>query len=203
VANAITHGIGLVLSLAGAWHLIGAATDTGDLCVLAGSAIFALTLVQLYSASTLLHAAEAARRRTHYELVDHCAIYALIGGTYTPLFLVPMAGRLGNAALVIIWTSVFIGMAFKIVCGCNRHVRWSLASYLIAGWLPVLILKEMIERMPPGTVVWLVAGGLFYTVGVPFYLSRRYLYSHAIWHLFVMAGSACHYRAVVCALFPV
>lgn len=199
-ANAITHGLGFLLSLAGLYFLAEWAAPFGDMKRLIGCLVFGTTLVLLYAASTLLHSCKIAAWQRRYTVADHCAIYLLIAGTYTPIFLTPMQGPVGTTYVVMIWLIAAGGIVFKIVCGTDRHVGWSIASYLVAGWLPVLVIGEMIERIAPEGLFWLVLGGVFYTVGVPFYLSRRFVYSHAIWHLFVLAASACHFRAVVCAV---
>ncbi len=202
MANAVTHGAGFFLSLIALYYLVDRALASEDFFRLIGCTVFGVTLVTLYASSTLLHSAEAARRETRYELFDHCAIYLLIAGSYTPLFLVPMHGLLGWTMLAVIWALAAGGIIFKMICGCNTHVRWSLTSYLLEGWLPLLILPQMIAALNAGSIFWLVAGGVMYTVGVPFYLSQRLRYSHAIWHLFVLAGSVCHFFAVIRALFP-
>ncbi len=199
-ANALTHGTGFVLSLVGFYFLLAWTEPMHDDRTQLACAVFGAALIALYAASTLLHSSRTHRRRAVYELLDHCAIYVLIAGTYTPLFLVPMAGALGTLVLRTIWCLALVGILFKTICGCNRYPAWSVASYLVTGWLPVFVLKQMLEHMSVPCIVWLVLGGVMYTIGVPFYLNRRMTYAHAVWHLFVMAGSACHFRAVMYAL---
>ncbi len=195
LANVLTHGAGLLAATAGATLLVAFAALRGDVWSIVGSAVFGGTLVLLYAASTLFHSARTPRARARLQVFDHCAIYLLIAGTYTPFTLLGLRGTWGWSLLAVAWTFAAAGVVFKLRC-TGRFPRLSTAMYLAMGWMSVVAAKPMIERFPAETLAWIVAGGLAYTGGTYFYHSRRIPYAHAIWHLFVIAGSACHYVAV-------
>ena len=196
VAHSVTHGIGLLAAVAGLVVLVILAAATRDPWRITSCAIYASTLVLLYAASTLYHALSATRARDLLKLLDHSAIFLLIAGTYTPFALVSLRGPWGWTLLGIVWSLAVAGVAAKIVYGA----RWPVMStvlYLAMGWTVVIAVNPLLTHVPPGGIAWLVAGGLAYTGGVVFYAWTRLRYSHAIWHLFVLAGSICHYIAVV------
>jgi hemolysin III len=196
VAHSVTHGVGLLAAVAGLVVLVILAAATRDPWRITSCAIYASTLVLLYGASTLYHALSATRARHIFRVLDHSAIFLLIAGTYTPFALVSMRGPWGWTLLAIVWGLAVLGIAAKLVFG----TRWpviSTALYLLMGWTVVIAVKPLVAHVPPGGIAWLVAGGLAYTGGVAFYAWTRLRYSHAIWHLFVLAGSVCHYIAVV------
>jgi hemolysin III len=196
LAHSITHGIGLLASVAGLVVLVAMAAATGDPWRIAACAIYAATLVLLYAASTLYHALSATRARGIFRVLDHSAIFLLIAGTYTPFALVSLRGPWGWTLLGIAWGVALLGIAAKAVFGA----RWPIAStalYVSMGWMAVVAARPLALHLPAGAIAWLVAGGLAYTAGVAFYAWTRLRYSHAIWHVFVIAGSACHYAAVV------
>ncbi len=196
VAHSVTHGIGLLAAVAGLVVLVILASATRDPWRITSCAIYASTLVLLYAASTLYHALSATRARDLLRLLDHSAIFLLIAGTYTPFALVSLRGPWGWTLLGIVWSLAIAGVAAKAVYG----TRWPVIStilYLAMGWTVVIAVKPLLTHVPPGGIAWLVAGGLAYTGGVVFYAWTRLRYGHAIWHLFVLAGSVCHYIAVV------
>ena len=196
VAHSVTHGLGLLAAVAGLVVLVILAAATRDPWRITSCAIYASTLVLLYGASTLYHALSATRARHVFRVLDHSAIFLLIAGTYTPFALISLRGPWGWTLLAIVWGLAVLGIAAKLVFG----TRWpviSTALYLLMGWTVVIAVKPLLAHVPPGGIAWLVAGGLAYTGGVVFYAWTRLRYSHAIWHLFVLAGSVCHYIAVV------
>jgi len=196
VAHSVTHGVGLLAALAGLVALVVLAAATRDPWRITGCAIYASTLVALYSASTLYHALSATRARHVFRVLDHSAIFLLIAGTYTPFALVLLRGPWGWTLLAIVWSLAVVGVAAKAVFGARWPVV-STALYIAMGWTVLIAVKPLVEHVPPGGIAWLVAGGLAYTGGVVFFAWTRLRYSHAIWHLFVLAGSVCHYVAVV------
>ncbi|HSP90528.1 MAG TPA: hemolysin III family protein [Vicinamibacterales bacterium] len=196
VAHSVTHGIGMLAAVAGLVVLLILAAATRDPWRITSCAIYATTLVLLYAASTLYHALSATRARDVLRVLDHSAIFLLIAGTYTPFALVSLRGPWGWTLLGIVWSLAIAGVVAKAVYG----TRWPVMStvlYLAMGWTVVIAVKPLLTHVPPGGIAWLVAGGLAYTFGVVFYAWTRLRYGHAIWHVFVLAGSVCHYIAVV------
>jgi hemolysin III len=196
LAHSITHGVGLLASVTGLVVLVMLAAATRDPWRITACAIYASTLVVLYAASTLYHALSATRARHVLRVLDHSAIFLLIAGTYTPFALVLLRGPWGWTLLGIVWSVALAGIAAKAVFGARWPIL-STALYICMGWTVVIALKPLVEHVPPGGIAWLAAGGLAYTGGVVFYAWPRLRYGHAIWHLFVLAGSVCHYIAVV------
>jgi hemolysin III len=200
LANALTHGVGAVAAAAGATVLLVLASLHGDAWQVVGSAVFGATLVLLYTASTVYHAARTPRVKARLRMLDHCAIYLLIAGTYTPFTLVGLRGGWGWSLLGVIWALAVAGVVFKLFF-IERFHRLSTALYVAMGWLVVVAAVPMAQRLPAVTLAWMVAGGLAYTAGTFFYHGRR-PWAHAVWHLFVMAGSACHFAAVATQVLP-
>jgi hemolysin III len=195
VASAITHGLGAVLSIGAGAVLITLAAVFGDVWTVVGASVFVGSLVLLYSASTLYHAVPHTAAKARLQTVDHCAIYVLIAGTYTP-FLLTLRGTWGWTLFAVIWALAAGGIVFKLFF----TGRFNLAStliYLAMGWLIVVAAGPMRAALPGSTIAWIAAGGLAYTAGTVFYLNRRLRFAHAIWHLFVLAGSVCHFTAVL------
>ena len=201
VANAITHGMGLIASLLGVPLLLGAAGAGHDLPLVIGTTVFAATLVALYAASTLYHALPHSRAKRVFRVVDHAAIYCLIAGTYTPFALGVLRGGLGWLLLALLWTLAGVGIVFKTLGGL-RFPRLSTLLYLGMGWLAVLVVRPLAAALPAAGLGWLLAGGLLYTGGVLFYVRERPRYSHTVWHLFVLGGSTCHFLAVLWYALP-
>ncbi|MEZ4750216.1 MAG: hemolysin III family protein [Bdellovibrionota bacterium] len=196
LANAISHGVGACLSVAALAVLVAYAEDGWR--VLAFS-IYGGSLVLLFLASTFYHSFHDPRIKRILKIVDHSAIFILIAGTYTPLMLVTMRGFWGWVIFTVIWSLAAYGVVLKLFSRI-RSPGLSLALYLGMGWLAVIVIRPLMQQLPMGGIWWLVAGGLCYTVGTIFYASKKMPYSHAIWHLFVLAGSACHF---CCMLFYV
>ena len=201
LANSLTHGLGAVLSVAGLVLLVVFAARHGDAWHVVSTAIFGTTLVLLYTASTLYHSLRGERLKQRLQKFDHAAIFLLIAGTYTPFVLVPLRGPWGWSLFGIVWGLAIVGVALKFWFAG----RFKLASTLIyvgMGWLVVIAIKPLMAALPAGGVKLLVAGGLCYTGGAVFYLWKRLPYHHAVWHLFVLGGSACHWAAVFCYVVP-
>ncbi len=196
LANAVTHGLGLLLSLAGIPFLVVSANARGDLLNVVGASVFGATLVVLYAASTVYHTVRTARAKRILRVVDHVAIYLLIAGTYTPFALGVLRGVWGWTLFGVVWGLAALGVVFKLTLGM-RFPRTSTAFYLVMGWVVIIAVRPLMQALPtPG--LWLLgAGGLLYTGGVAFYVSEKRRYMHAVWHLFVMAGSFCHFWAVL------
>ncbi len=201
IANTVTHGIGLVLSVAGFVVLLVLAAVRGSAWHIVACSIYGLTLICLYTASTLYHAVVSPRIKRALRIFDHSAIYLLIAGTYTPFLLVNLRGPWGWSLFGVIWGLALAGILFKFWF-VERFGFLSTAVYIAMGWLVVIAAKPVITHVPFTALVWLLAGGLAYTAGVIFYASKRIPYSHAIWHVFVLAGSICHYVAVLSTVIP-
>jgi hemolysin III len=201
LANVLTHGAGAVASLAGAAVLVSVAALWGDAWTVVGAAVFGATLVLLYTASTLYHAAHSPAVKARLKVLDHCAIYLLIAGSYTPFTLNGLRGGWGWSLFGVVWTLAVAGTVFKLFF-TGRFPRLSTATYIAMGWLAVIAIVPMVQRLPAETLGWMVAGGVIYTAGTVFYHNRRIRYAHAIWHVFVIGGSACHFAAVLTQVVP-
>ncbi len=196
IANSVTHGVGAVLSIAGLAVLTGFAVALGDSAHVVSCAIFGATLILLYTASTLYHAIPQPRAKQVLRLIDHSAIFLLIAGTYTPFMLVSLDSGFGTTLCALIWFIAFAGIAAqgKLI----RKAKWvNAALYIAMGWVVVVAIKPLADSVAPGGLALLVAGGLSYTLGTVFYVWKKLPYHHAIWHLFVLAGSALHFFAVL------
>ena len=196
IASALTHGLGAVAALAGGAVLITLAAIYGDGWQLGASIVFGVTLLLLYTASTLYHAIQHPVAKGRLKVFDHCAIYLLIAGTYTPFTLVGLRGPVGWWLFGAIWTLALAGVVFKLFY-TGRFRRLSTFIYIAMGWLVVVAAKPMFHALDAATLAWLLAGGIAYTAGTAFYLRPHARWSHAIWHLFVIVGSLCHYVAVM------
>jgi hemolysin III len=201
IANAITHGIGLLLSIAGFVVLLVLAALRGTAWHVVACSVYGATLICLYTASTLYHAVISPRVKRALRIFDHSAIYLLIAGTYTPFLLVSLRGPWGWSLFGVIWGLALVGVLFKFWF-VERFAILSTALYIAMGWLVVIAAKPVITHLPLTAIIWLLAGGLVYTGGVIFFAAKRIPYSHAIWHLFVLAGSICHYFAVLSTVIP-
>lgn len=195
IANALTHGLGAVAALAGSAVLITLAAIYGDGWQLGASIVFGLSLLLLYTASTLYHAIQHPIAKGRLKVFDHCAIYLLIAGTYTPFTLIGLRGPWGWGLFAAIWTLALAGVVFKLFY-TGRFKLLSTIIYIAMGWLVIVAIKPMLSALDAATLAWLFAGGLFYTLGTYFYHRESIPYSHAIWHLFVIGGSVCHFVAV-------
>ena len=201
IANTITHGIGAGLSVAGLTLLVVLAGLYGDVYQIVSFSIYGATLVILYLASTLYHGFQHPRVKRVFKVIDHASIYLLIAGTYTPFLLVRVRSAPGWTLLIIVWGLAILGVGFKAVF-VNRFQKVSVLTYILMGWLSVVAGKEMLTNIPAGGLIWLAVGGVVYTVGVIFYVIKRIPYNHAIWHLFVLGGSICHFFGILFYLAP-
>jgi len=199
--NCITHGVGLALSVTGFAVLLVLAIVRGNAWQITGCTVYGASLVFLYAASTLYHSLRSPRARHVLKVLDHSAIYLLIAGTYTPFTLVNLRGFWGWLLFGVVWSICLIGVLFKVFF-VNRLVVVSTILYVLMGWVCVIAIKPLLTLVPTGGIAWLLAGGLFYTGGVFFFANKRVPFSHAIWHVFVLAGSVCHYFAVVFYVLP-
>ena len=195
IANSLTHGLGLVLSIAGLSVLVTFGALHGDAWTVVGCAVFGASLVLLYAASTLYHALRAPRVKWWLRVLDHGAIFLLIAGTYTPFLLVSLRGPWGWSLFGVIWVLAVAGIVLKLFF-TGRFRLLSTLIYLFMGWLALAAFKPLVEVLPHGSLVMLLAGGVAYTAGTLFYMWKRLPYHHAVWHLFVLAGSVCHFFAV-------
>jgi hemolysin III len=194
--HAITHGVGLVLSIAGLAILVAYAALDGSALAVTASAIFGATLIVMYGSSTLYHASTNIKVKKIFQQFDHASIYFLIAGTYTPITLIVLGGAWGWSIFSVIWGVAAIGIFLKFAYP-DRFEKLSLILYLLMGWMIVIAIQPLLENMESGGLWLLFAGGLSYTVGVIFYVWDRVPFNHAIWHLFVLGGSILHYFMVL------
>lgn len=195
IASALTHGLGAVAALAGGAVLITLAALHGDAWQLGASIVFGGSLLLLYIASTLYHSIQHPVAKARLKVFDHCAIYLLIAGTYTPFTLISLRGPWGWGLFIAIWTLAVFGVVFKLFY-TGRFKLLSTAIYIAMGWLVIVAIKPMLNALDGWTLGWLLLGGLFYTLGTYFYHRESIRFSHAIWHMFVIGGSVCHFIAV-------
>jgi hemolysin III len=195
IANAVSHGIGALLSIAALVILIVQAAVHGSVWHVVSFTIFGASLVILYTCSTLLHSLRG-KAKDVFEILDHSAIYILIAGTYTPFLLVTLRGPLGWTLFGIVWGLALVGIVFKAYF-VKKFIVLSTLFYIGMGWMIILAFPSLLKLLPMGGIVWLVIGGLLYTVGSVFYVWRKVPYHHAIWHAFVIGGSVSHFFAVV------
>ena len=201
LANAVTHGIGALLSLAGLVVLIVLAALRGSGWHILACAIYGASLLCLYTASTLYHSVVSPRLKRALRVFDHSAIYLLIAGTYTPFLLINLRGPWGWSLFGIVWSLALAGVFFKFRF-TGRFEAVSVALYLAMGWLIVVAARPALAHIGASTLLWLLAGGIAYSSGIVFYVARRIPFHHAIWHLFVLGGSVCHYIAVLSTVLP-
>lgn len=196
IANSISHGLALVLAVAALPVLVLSAAKIGNTRFTIGVVVFGVTIVFLYLASTLYHSLTHERAKQFFRKVDHCAIFLLIAGSYTPFTLGVLRGPWGWTLLVIVWSLAVAGIAMKLVAG-HRHLWLSIVLYLVMGWLAVVAVKPILTLVPLPGILLILAGGIAYSGGLAFFAAQRLRYNHFIWHLFVMAGTICHYFAVL------
>lgn len=199
--NSITHGIGALISISGLVLLIVFSAMYGNVNHIVSCTIFGTTLVLLYTASTLYHSFKKPKLKHAFKILDHSLIYVLIAGTYTPFLLVTISGSVGWSMLIIVWSLAVVGILFKIFF-IYRFKIISTIAYILMGWIIIFAIKPLFHTLPDGGLVWLISGGLAYTLGTIFYAWRNLPFNHAIWHLFVLAGSACHFFAVMFYVIP-
>jgi hemolysin III len=197
IANAVSHGVGAAAAIVGTPFLVLAAARRGGAVAMAGAGVFAGTVLLLYLASTLYHALPRNRAKRVFRVLDHSAIFLLIAGTYTPFTLGILRGPWGWTLFALVWTIAVLGITLKAVGGV-RYPGLSTVLYIAMGWLALIAIRPLWVRMPLAGWAWILAGGLTYTAGIAFYaLDKRVRYGHFVWHLFVLAGTACHFFAVL------
>jgi hemolysin III len=201
LASAITHGVGLLFSVVGFVILLVLALMHGGRWQIAGCTIYGVTLVSLYAASTLYHSVSSTRFKRALLIFDHCAIFLLIAGTYTPFLLVNLHGPLGWSLFGVMWGLALAGVVFKLWF-VDHFPILSTSFYVLMAWVGIVAVKPVLAHIPASGVLWLVIGALMYMLGVVFYAIRKIPFNHVIWHLFVMTGSTCHYVAILYAVFP-
>ncbi len=201
IIHAITHGVGVILSIAGLSWMLYVSISAADPWRIAASSIYGATLITLFLASTVYHSMYASRHREIFKLLDHCAIYLLIAGTYTPFLLVAMRTDTGWWLFGTIWALATAGIIKKLWFR-HRFPKIALASYLVMGWLVVVAAPQVANAIGPNGMAWLVAGGISYSVGAVFYALDRLPFNHAVWHVFVLAGGVCHFLSIVWHVLP-
>jgi hemolysin III len=201
IAHAVTHGLGLVLSIAALGTLVVMARVRGDAWHVAGCAVFGLALVLLYAASTLYHSVRSPRAKQLLRQLDHAAIFLLIAGTYTPFTLVSLRGDWGWTLFAVVWGLALLGVALHVAVPARAR-RLSVPLQLLMGWMAVVAFEPLIRSLHTEGLALLLLGGLAYTVGVIFFAWRRLPYNHAVWHVCVLAGSACHFSCVLGYVIP-
>ncbi len=200
--HAVSHGIGLVLSIAGLGWMLNFSIGVSDPWRIVASSLYGASLISLFLTSTLYHGLHSSPKKHLLKLLDHCSIYLLIAGTYTPFLLVAMRTDTGWWLFGITWALAAAGILSKLRFR-HRHPRLSLASYLLMGWLVVLVAPQIKDSIGADGMTWLIAGGLCYSVGAAFYAAKQMKFHHVIWHVFVLAGAVCHFLAVIWYVLPV
>lgn len=196
IANSVSHGVGLVAALAAAPFLVVHAVRRGGTGAIVGASVFAATVVLLYLASTLYHALPRNRAKRVFQVIDHGAIFLLIAGTYTPFTLGVLRGAWGWTLFGLVWGLAAVGIVLKAV-GRLQQRTLSTLLYLGMGWLILIAIRPLWLRVPLSGLLWLLLGGIAYTAGLAFFAAKGVRYSHFVWHLFVLAGTACHFFAVL------
>jgi hemolysin III len=197
IANSLSHGAGIVAALVGTPILLVHAVRHGDAAFIVGTSLFSATIFLLYSSSTIYHARPAGKAKRVFRVLDHSLIYLLIAGTYTPFTLGVLRGAWGWTLFGVVWGLASVGVALK-ASGKASNPIFSTTLYLLMGWVVVIALEPLVARVPTPGLLWLLAGGLSYTAGVLFFaIDSKLRYGHLIWHCFVLAGTACHYFAVL------
>ncbi|MEZ8549237.1 hemolysin III family protein [Vibrio cyclitrophicus] len=202
-ANAITHGLGVVLGVVGLVLLLIRAFDyQADMLTITSMTVYGSSIILLFLASTLYHSITTEKTKRLLKTLDHCAIYLLIAGSYTPFLLVSLRTPLAMGLMAVIWGIALVGIIMKIAF-VYRFKRLSLVTYLAMGWLSLIVVYQLAMNIEMGGLVLLALGGVIYSLGVIFYVAKRIPYNHAIWHLFVLAGCACHFFAIYLYVTPV
>ncbi len=201
LANAISHGIGACLSVAALVLCVVQAARHGTVAGVVGASIYGATLIVLYTMSTLYHAITNQSARKVLRVFDHVSIYLLIAGTYTPITLVTIRGAMGWVIFGVVWGMAVLGIVLNSV-SIEKFKKFSIVSYIMIGWAVVIGMRQVIENMPKNGLVFLVIGGVLYTVGIIFYALKKVKYMHSVWHLFVLAGSIMHFFCVYLYVLP-
>ncbi len=196
IFNSITHGIGALLSIAALVILVAFASINGDVIQIISFSIYGFTLFFLFTSSTLYHSIFHEKSKQVFRILDHIAIYLVIAGSYTPIALVAMKGTWGWIIFVLVWSMAAMGIILKIFT-INQSKFFSTFLYIIMGWLIVIASKPMMNTLPPGLFMWLLLGGLIYTLGIVFYICKKIPFNHGIWHIFVLGGTIIHYLGIL------
>ncbi|WP_045380249.1 PAQR family membrane homeostasis protein TrhA [Vibrio campbellii] len=203
LANSITHGIGMIFGIVGLVLLLIKAVDhQADTLTITSMAIYGSSMIVLFLASTLYHAIPYPNAKRWLKTFDHCAIYLLIAGSYTPFLLVSLRTPLAIGLMIVIWTIALIGIIMKVAF-VYRFKKLSLMTYLVMGWLSLIVIYQLAINLDIGGLTLLAAGGLVYSIGVIFYVAKRIPFNHAIWHGFVLAGCVCHFFAIYYFVEPI
>lgn len=203
IANTITHALGMVLGIVGLVLLLVKAIDhNADTLTITSMSIYGSSMIVLFLASTLYHAIPYQRAKRALKTFDHCAIYLLIAGSYTPFLLVSLRTPLAIGLMIVIWSIALIGIIMKLAF-VYRFKKLSLVTYLLMGWLSLIVIYQLALNLEVGGLTLLAVGGLIYSLGVIFYVAKRIPYNHAIWHGFVLAGCACHFFAIYLYVKPI
>lgn len=192
VTNAVTHGVGIGLAIAGLAVLVVLAATFGDVWYVVSFSIYGATSILLYLASTLYHSVPQGKAKNILKIFDHSAIFLLIAGSYTPLTLTVLRGKLGWTLFGIVWFIALAGILIKIFC-LKKFKMFSTLLYILMGWLVIIAIKPLFAVLSTPSIVFLVVGGVLYTIGTIFYGWRKLKFNHAIWHMFVLGGSVCHF----------
>lgn len=201
LANTITHGIAALLALVACILLVNKGLHSLNALQLTGLIVYGISMVILFLASTLYHSIQVEKTRTILKQLDHSAIYLLIAGTYTPFLMISLNNRPAYILLMVLWVLALVGIVFKIFF-VHRFGKISLITYLLMGWLALFVIPDIYRALPRAGFDLLVAGGLCYTIGTLFYAAKRYPFTHAVWHLFVIGGAACHCIAIYYYVLP-
>jgi hemolysin III len=201
IANTVTHGFGLLLSIVGFIILVSLASIAGDIWHITGSVIYGSSLVILYAASTFYHGATSPELKRKLQILDHCCIYLLIAGSYTPITLIVLRGSFGQGLFAFVWAFAVAGILMKVFFG-KRFMIASVFSYLLMGWIGVVAIEPVFAALGFMPIALIIAGGVAYSLGVIFFAWKRFRHHHAIWHLFVLAGSICHFLAIAIYVIP-
>ncbi len=204
ILNSITHGIGVLLSIAGLVLLLvfAATTGYGDAWKFVSFSIYGASLIVLFTASTLYHGIQNKRIKKFLNIFDHAAIFVLIAGTYTPFTLVSLRGPWGWSIFGVVWGLAIAGVVFKLFFYTDRLRMLSAVIYLMMGWIILVAIRPLIQEVPVGGLYWLLAGALFYSLGIVFYIRRKNRFNHVIWHLFVLAGAISHFFSIFFYVLP-
>jgi len=201
IANAMTHGIGIPLSLIALIVLIISSLYYKDLLKTIALSIYGFSLLLLYSCSTLYHYFSNMKIKHYFHILDHASIYLLIAGTYTPFLLINLRGPLGWGVFLTIWILAILGIVFKLNAKL-KYEKISVAIYIVMGWLIIVFFNKMLEEVHMNGIFLLIGGGLFYTLGIIFFLWNKLPFQHMIWHFFVLGGSVCHFGAIWFYVLP-
>jgi len=200
-ANTLTHGFGLLLSIAGFVFLVVLASVKGDFWYMTSSILYGLSLVTLYAASTFYHSAVSPEQKRRLQIVDHCCIYILIAGSYTPFTLIVLREGIGQNLFIFVWAFAIFGIVSKLLFG-KRFPILSVISYLVMGWIGIVAVQPLFTALGFAPVALVVAGGIAYSIGVIFFAWHSIKHHHAIWHIFVLLGSICHFLAIAIYVIP-